>query len=58
VKAFVVAVALGDDFAEELQELVRRDLSPHEYPRQVEFVDSLPTTTNGKLDRRTLRERA
>jgi acetyl-CoA synthetase len=30
----------------------------HEYPREVEFVDTLPLTTSGKVIRRLLRERA
>ena len=29
----------------------------HEYPREIEFVESLPTTTTGKIMRRELRER-
>lgn len=55
VKAFVVAEADSDGLAEELQDLVRRDLSPHEYPREVELVERLPKTPNGKIDRRGLR---
>jgi acetyl-CoA synthetase len=30
----------------------------HEYPREIEFLDSLPLTTSGKVIRRLLRERA
>jgi acetyl-CoA synthetase len=56
VKAYLVAARAGDEFVAELQQLVRSELSPHEYPRQIEFVDSLPKTPNGKVDRRTLRE--
>jgi acetyl-CoA synthetase len=55
VKAYLVAARDDDAFAAELQELVRTELSPHEYPRAIEFVDSLPKTPNGKVDRRTLR---
>lgn len=55
VKAFVVAHDGSPDLAGELQQLVRTQLSPHEYPREVEFVTSLPKTPNGKLDRRALR---
>jgi acyl-coenzyme A synthetase/AMP-(fatty) acid ligase len=39
---------------EELQEFVRTRLSPHKYPRDVRFVDELPKTASGKLDRRAL----
>jgi acyl-coenzyme A synthetase/AMP-(fatty) acid ligase len=30
-------------------------LSPHKCPKQIQFVDQLPRTSNGKLDRRALR---
>ena len=33
-------------------------LSMHEYPREVEFVDSLPLTTSGKVIRHLLRKQA
>ena len=33
-------------------------LSQHEYPRAIEIVDELPKTPAGKIDRKTLRERA
>lgn len=56
VKAFVVATGeTGDELATELQDLVRGELSSHEYPRQVEFVAELPKTPNGKINRRALR---
>lgn len=38
----------------ELQEYVRSVLSPYKYPRDVRFVDELPETPNGKLNRRAL----
>jgi benzoate-CoA ligase family protein len=37
-----------------LQEFVRERLSPHKYPREVVFVDDLPKTPSGKLDRKAL----
>lgn len=56
VKAFVVAQEPGgDELAATLQQLVREELSPHEYPRIVEFVSELPKTPNGKINRRALR---
>lgn len=55
LKAFVVSQRGDAALAEELQALVRSQLSPHEYPRQVEFVASLPKTNNGKINRRALR---
>ena len=38
-----------------LQDFVRERLSPHKYPREVVFVDDLPKTPSGKLDRKALR---
>jgi acyl-coenzyme A synthetase/AMP-(fatty) acid ligase len=51
-RAFVVAGAPVT--AVELQDFVRATLAPHKYPRDVQFVDELPRTANGKLDRRAL----
>ncbi|MBI4627705.1 MAG: AMP-binding protein [Candidatus Rokubacteria bacterium] len=56
-KAFVVAEAPGAALAAELQAFVRERLARHEYPRRIEFVDELPKTPAGKVDRRVLRER-
>ncbi|RJF88064.1 AMP-binding protein [Oleomonas cavernae] len=58
VKAFVV-LAKGYEptpqLAEELQQFVRRRLSTHAYPREVEFVTDLPKTPSGKVQRFILR---
>jgi acetyl-CoA synthetase len=35
---------------------VRTKLSRHEYPRQIEFVTSLPKTPAGKVNRKILRD--
>ena len=32
-------------------------LARHEYPREIEFIDQLPTTATGKVMRRVLKER-
>lgn len=46
----------GDDALEQdIQDFVRRRLAAHEYPRLIEFRDSLPMTTTGKIMRRKLR---
>ena len=61
VKAYVVlkdGVAGDAALAEEIRLWVRERLSAHEYPREVEFVDSMPLTTTGKVIRRIFRERA
>lgn len=58
VKAFVVSDrGAGDEFVDEIQELVRTKLSQHEYPRHVAFVPELPKTPAGKVHRKVLRER-
>src|SRR5581483_9947833 len=49
-------VARTDVAAGELQDFVRAELSPHKYPRAVRFVDELPKTASGKVDRKALRE--
>ncbi|MGE3538707.1 MAG: acyl-CoA synthetase [Candidatus Tectimicrobiota bacterium] len=60
VKAFVqlrAGVTPSPALARELAEYVRTRLSAHEYPREIEFMAELPTTTTGKVIRRALRER-
>ncbi|WP_417669602.1 acyl-CoA synthetase [Roseibium sp.] len=57
VKAYVVLKASQTaGLAEEIQDLVRENLSRHEYPRQLEFVSSLPKTPAGKVNRKVLRD--
>nr|WP_315495322.1 AMP-binding protein [uncultured Rhodoferax sp.] len=70
VKAYVViapdfiAACAGDTWARgqlhakltlELQAHVKGQLAPYEYPKEIEFVDALPMTTTGKVQRRVLR---
>jgi acetyl-CoA synthetase len=58
VKAFVVLsdkYAPSDELAEELRQYVRKRLSLHSYPREIEFVAELPKTPSGKLQRFILR---
>jgi benzoate-CoA ligase family protein len=45
-----------DELVRELIEHVRSELSPHKAPRDVRFLDALPKTTNGKVDRKALAE--
>lgn len=60
VKAFIV-LAPGqracDELVEQLQQHVRGKLAPYEYPREIEFIDELPMTTTGKVQRAVLRKR-
>ncbi len=41
----------------DLQRHVKGKLAPYEYPKEIEFVESLPMTTTGKVQRRVLRLR-
>ncbi len=59
VKAFVVLAAGFEGspaLVDELQQHVRGKLAPYEYPKEIEFIDALPMTTTGKVQRRVLRE--
>ncbi|MBB3355070.1 AMP-binding protein [Rhizobium lentis] len=61
VKAYIVLSpghSPSEALAAEIREWVKMRLSMHEYPREVEFVESLPLTTTGKVIRRLLREKA
>jgi acetyl-CoA synthetase len=60
IKAFIVltpghspSAALED----QIRNHVRGRLAPYEYPREIEFIDALPMTTTGKVQRRVLRLR-
>jgi len=60
VKAMIVlkeGVQGSSDLAEEIKTFVKARLSKHEYPREIEFVDGLPKTPDGKIKRKILRER-
>lgn len=47
-----------EEFAKELQEFVKQNLGKFEYPRQIEFLDTIPKTVGGKIDRKKLKEMA
>ena len=59
VKAFVVlkpGYPRGRDTVRRLQDHVKNSIAPYKYPRVVEFVDALPRTETGKLQRFKLRK--
>jgi benzoate-CoA ligase len=56
-KAFVVLKHGGTATADELKGFVKDRLAPYKYPRFIEFVDELPKTATGKIQRFKLRER-
>jgi 2-aminobenzoate-CoA ligase len=58
VKAWVVAsagVRADAALAKALQDHVKAEIAPYKYPRAIEFVDALPKTLTGKLQRYRLR---
>lgn len=59
VKAFVVlrdGASAGEPAARDLQDFVKSQIAPYKYPRAVEFVEALPRTPTGKLQRFRLRD--
>lgn len=59
VKAFVVlsrGYEAGQDLADALSQHVKRRLSAHAYPRAIDFVEALPKTPSGKIQRFVLRK--
>ena len=59
IKAFVVlqpGIRPGEKLVEDIQNHVRGRLAPYEYPREIEFIDALPMTTTGKVQRKELRK--
>jgi acetyl-CoA synthetase len=60
IKAFVVlqpGFSPTESLVGEIQSHVRGRLAPYEYPREIEFIDALPMTTTGKVQRKELRKR-
>lgn len=60
-RAFVVLkreFAPSEILADELKAFVKERLAPHKYPRDILFVDDLPKTATGKVQRFKLREQS
>ena len=58
-KAFIVlkeGYQPVEELKRELKQFVKGKLAPYKYPRIIEFVDSLPKTATGKIQRFKLRE--
>ena len=49
------AADFESEITAQLQAHVRNLLAPYEYPKEIEFIDALPMTTTGKVQRRVLR---
>jgi 2-aminobenzoate-CoA ligase len=61
VKAYVVLRSgqeTNDALVAALQDHVRSEIAPFKYPRVISFVEALPRTESGKVQRFVLRERA
>jgi 2-aminobenzoate-CoA ligase len=59
VKAFVVprqGIAGSDAMRKELQEFVKQRIAAYKYPRAIDFLDALPRTETGKVQRFRLRQ--
>lgn len=61
LKAFIIVregYTPSDELIKELQDFVKHTAAPYKYPRAIEFVDKLPRTETGKLQRFVLRQLA
>ncbi|OPY76770.1 MAG: Benzoate--CoA ligase [Syntrophorhabdus sp. PtaU1.Bin058] len=59
-KAFVVlkeGYKPGDELAKEIQLFVKKSIAPYKFPRWIEFMKELPTTSTGKIQRYKLRDK-
>ena len=59
VKAFIVlrdGNKRSDDLTKTLQDFVKNRIAPYKYPRAIQYVDKLPKTATGKLQRFRLRQ--
>ncbi len=58
VKAYIVVSEEYDkspSLKEKIKDHVKKELAAHEYPREIEFVDDLPKTVTGKIQRTELK---
>jgi 2-aminobenzoate-CoA ligase len=58
VKAYVVPkdpAGAGENMTKSLQEFVKSQIAPYKYPRTIEYLDALPRTETGKVQRFVLR---
>ena len=59
IEAYVVpraGLVPSDEFTAELQQHVQAKFAAHAYPRRVHYVDALPKTPSGKIQRFILRQ--
>ena len=58
-KAFIVLAADAEgseSLTSELQDFVKQAIAPYKYPRAIEYIDALPKTQTGKIQRFALRQ--
>ena len=58
IKAYITlkqGIIGNNDMKDELRQFVKKQLAAHQYPREIEFVDQLPKTPSGKIQRFLLR---
>ncbi|MEP7234452.1 MAG: AMP-binding protein, partial [Ignavibacteriota bacterium] len=61
VKAYIVLIpgkTGSEELIKDIKDFVKRELAPYKYPREIEFIDALPRTDTGKVQRFVLRKRA
>ena len=46
----------SDELTKELQDYVKKLTAPYKYPRIIDYVESLPKTTSGKIIRKAIRK--
>jgi acyl-coenzyme A synthetase/AMP-(fatty) acid ligase len=59
VRAMIVltpGVVAAEELSAEIQNHVRSVTAPYKYPRRIDFVESLPRTASGKIERAALRD--
>ena len=59
VKAFIVltkGTQGSDELKKEIQNYVKHHTAPYKYPRRIEFLETMPKTTSGKIRRTDLRK--
>jgi acetyl-CoA synthetase len=60
IKAFILLTpgfTPSTELEDSIRAHVKQSLAPYQQPREIEFVDALPMTTTGKVQRKVLRER-
>ncbi|MFH7873559.1 MAG: acetate--CoA ligase, partial [Candidatus Aenigmatarchaeota archaeon] len=60
IKAFLIlkkGYNPSKELEEDIKQFVKNKLAGHAYPREIEFVNSLPKTRSGKIARRVLKAR-